>query len=188
MAIGEHTLVALVLHQPGVLNRISGMFRRRGFNISSLTVGQSESEDLARMTFVVQGDDATVEQVTKQLYKLVDVVRVIDLDEDNSIVREMALVKVSATNQNRSEIIQISEIFRSKIVDVGAETVVIEITGDQSKIDRFIILLQPFGIREVMRTGAVAMSRGNAVTAQIDNNVSGASRVNNRPKDYDQNL
>ena len=122
MAIGEHTLVALVLHQPGVLNRISGMFRRRGFNISSLTVGQSESEDLARMTFVVQGDDATVEQVTKQLYKLVDVVRVTDLDEDNSIVREMALVKVSATNQNRSEIIQISEIFRSKIVDVGAET------------------------------------------------------------------
>ena len=100
----------------------------------------------------------------------------------------MALVKVSATNQNRSEIIQISEIFRSKIVDVGAETVVIEITGDQSKIDRFVILLQPFGIREVMRTGAVAMSRGNAVTAQIDNNVSGASRVNNRPKDYDQNL
>ena len=167
MAIGEHTLVALVLHQPGVLNRISGMFRRRGFNISSLTVGQSESEDLARMTFVVQGDDATVEQVTKQLYKLVDVVRVTDLDEDNSIV---------------------SEIFRSKIVDVGVETVVIEITGDQSKIDRFIILLQPFGIREVMRTGAVAMSRGNAVTAQIDNNVSGASRVNNRPKDYDQNL
>ena len=188
MAIGEHTLVALVLHHPGVLNRISGMFRRRGFNISSLTVGQSESEDLARMTFVVQGDDATVEQVTKQLYKLVDVVRVTDLDEDYSIVREMALVKVSATNQNRSEIIQISEIFRSKIVDVGAETVVIEITGDQSKIDRFIILLQPFGIREDMRTGAVAMSRGNAVTAQIDNNVSGASRVNNRPKDYDQNL
>ena len=140
MAIGEHTLVALVLHQPGVLNRISGMFRRRGFNISSLTVGQSESEELARMTFVVQGDDATVEQVTKQLYKLVDVVRVTDLDEDNSIVREMALVKVSATNQNRSEIIQISEIFRSKIVDVGAETVVIEITGDQSKIDSVTLI------------------------------------------------
>ena len=188
MAIGEHTLVALVLHQPGVLNRISGMFRRRGFNISSLSVGQSESEELARMTFVVQGDDATVEQVTKQLYKLVDVVRVTDLDEDNSIVREMALVKVSATNQNRSEIIQLSDIFRSKIVDVGGETVVIEITGDQSKIDRFIILLQPFGIREVVRTGAVAMSRGNVITAQSGTNVTGAARLNNRPKDYDQNL
>lgn len=188
MAIGDHTLVALTLHQPGVLNRISGMFRRRGFNISSLSVGQSESEDLARMTFVVKGDDATVEQVTKQLYKLVDVVRVTEIEEDNSIVREMALIKVSASNQNRSEIIQISEIFRSKIVDVAGESIVIEITGDQSKIDRFIVLLQTFGIKEIMRTGAVAMSRGSAITAQIDSNVAGTARINSRPKDYEQNL
>jgi acetolactate synthase-1/3 small subunit len=188
VAIGDHTLVALTLHQPGVLNRISGMFRRRGFNISSLSVGQSESEDLARMTFVVKGDDATVEQVTKQLYKLVDVVRVTEIDEDNSIVREMALIKVAASNQNRSEIIQLSEIFRSKIVDVAGESIVIEITGDQSKIDRFIVLLQTFGIKEIMRTGAVAMSRGSSITAQIDSNVASAARINSRPKDYEQNL
>lgn len=153
-------MVALVEDKPGVLNRISSMFRRRGFNISSLAVGHSEMPDLSRMTFVVDGDDATVEQVTKQLYKLIDVVRVTDLSNEEIVTREMALVKVRANAQIRSEIIQIVDIFRANIVDVAPDTLIIEVTGDEDKIQSFLEMLKPFGIREVMRTGRVAMIRG----------------------------
>lgn len=155
-------MVALVEDKPGVLNRIASMFRRRGFNISSLAVGHSEMQDMSRMTFVVDGDDATVEQVTKQLYKLIDVVRVTDLSNEEIVTREMALVKVRATAQIRSEIIQIVDIFRANIVDVSPETLIIEVTGDEDKIQSLLEMLKPFGLREVMRTGRVAMIRGGA--------------------------
>ena len=160
MAVTEHTLVALVEDRPGVLERVSSMFRRRAFNISSLAVGHSEQANLSRMTFVVEGDDDTVEQVTKQLYKLIDVVRVSDLSKEEIISREMALVKVRTTVQNRSEVIQIVDIFRANIVDVAADSLIIEVTGDEDKIDSLMELLKPYGLREVMRTGRVAMPRG----------------------------
>lgn len=162
MITTKHTMVALVEDKPGVLNRIASMFRRRGFNISSLAVGHSEMPDLSRMTFVVDGDDATVEQVTKQLYKLIDVVRVTDLSNEEIVTREMALVKVRATAQIRSEIIQIVDIFRANIVDVSPDTLIIEVTGNEDKIQSLLEMLKPFGVREVMRTGRVAMIRGGA--------------------------
>lgn len=162
----NHTIVALVQDKPGVLNRVASMFRRRGYNISSLTVGHSEMADLSRMTFVVEGDDATVEQVTKQLYKLIDVVRVLEMAEDEIVAREMALIKVRATAQTRSEIIQMVDIFRANIIDVSPESLIIEVTGDEDKIDSLYELLKTFGVRELMRTGRVAMSRGAGATAQ----------------------
>ena len=171
----KHTMVALVEDKPGVLNRISSMFRRRGFNISSLAVGHSEMPDLSRMTFVVDGDDATVEQVTKQLYKLIDVVRVTDLSNEEIVTREMALVKVRANAQIRSEIIQIVDIFRANIVDVDPDTLIIEITGDEDKIQSLLEMLKPFGIREVMRTGRVAMIRGGTT---VQDGESGRTRRN----------
>ena len=162
--------MALVEDKPGVLNRVASMFRRRGFNISSLAVGHSEQPKLSRMTFVVEGDDDTVEQVTKQLYKLIDVVRVSDLSKEEIISREMALVKVRTTVQNRSEVIQIVDIFRANIVDVAVDSLVIEVTGDEDKIDSLMELLKPYGLREVMRTGRVAMPRGSSPGAQAAGN------------------
>ena len=160
MATGAHTITALVEDKPGVLTRVASMFRRRGFNISSLAVGHSEVPQLSRMTFVVQGDDATVEQVTKQLYKLIEVVRVSDLSQENMVSRELALIKVKATATTRSEIMQMVDIFRANIVDVSPESLIIEVTGDEDKIDSLHKLLRPFGVREMMRTGRVAMIRG----------------------------
>ena len=159
MAALKHTIVALVEDKPGVLNRVASMFRRRGFNISSLAVGRSELPNLSRMTFVVEGDDAIVEQVNKQLYKLIDVVRVSDLSEEDIVSREMALIKVHATAHARSEIIQIVDIFRANIVDVSPESLIIEVTGDENKIGSLHELLKPFGVWEMMRTGRVAMNR-----------------------------
>jgi len=156
----EHTIVALVEDRPGVLNRIASLFRRRGYNISSLAVGPSEQPTLSRMTFVVQGDEAVVEQVTKQLNKLVEVVRVSDISHEETVTREMALVKVKATASTRSEIVQLVHIFRANIIDVGPESLVIEVTGEEDKIDALISLLKPFGVREIMRTGRIAIVRG----------------------------
>ena len=159
-----HTISALVEDRPGVLTRVSGLFRRRGFNISSLAVGHSEVPGLSRMTFVVQGDEGVVEQVTKQLYKLIDVVRVNDMSSDQMVARELALVKVKASAENRAEIIQLVDIFRANIIDVGPQTLIIEVTGDEEKINSLMELLRPFGIREMMRTGRVAMARGGVTT------------------------
>jgi acetolactate synthase-1/3 small subunit len=170
--VEDHTISALVEDKPGVLTRVAGMFRRRGFNISSLAVGQSEEPDLSRMTFVVQGDDGVVEQVTKQLYKLIDVVRVNDLSKEKMVSRELALVKVKAAEASRAEIIQLVDIFRANIIDVAADTMVIEVTGHEDKIDSLVLLLKPFGIREMMRTGRVAMVRGSVATG--DRSVSAA--------------
>ena len=160
--VTRHTITALVMDRPGVLNRVASMFRRRGFNISSLAVGSSEQPNLSRMTFVVDSTQAdTVEQVTKQLRKIIEVVKVSDLSAEDIVARELALVKVKAPHsEHRAEIIQVVELFRAKIVDVSADTVVVEITGDEEKIESILTLLRGFGIVEIMRTGRVAMSRG----------------------------
>lgn len=156
----QHTIIALVEDKPGVLTRVASMFRRRGFNIASLAVGKSEKPGLSRMTFVVNGDDATVSQVTKQLDKLIDVIRVSDISSHEMVARELALIKVAATQVSRGEIIQIVNLFRASIIDVGSESMVIEITGEEDKINALHNLLQPFGITEMLRTGLVAMVRG----------------------------
>ncbi len=156
----RHTITALVEDKPGVLNRVSSMFRRRGFNISSLAVGQSEVPDLSRMTFVVEGNQAVVEQVTKHLHKLIDVVKVTDMSNENTVTRELGLIRVRANVQNRSEIMQIVDIFRANIVDVAPESLIIEVTGDEDKIDSLQNLLRAFGLLEVMRTGTIALTRG----------------------------
>lgn len=160
----QHTIHALVQDKPGVLNRIASMFRRRGYNISSLSVGRSEQPGLSRMTFVVTGDPPTVEQVCRQMDKLIDVVRVTDITAENIVTRELALIKVEASPQNRSEIIQLVDIFRANIVDVAIDTAIIEVTGDENKVDSLVQLLEPFGIRETMRTGRIAIQRGSTVS------------------------
>ena len=156
----KHTITALVEDQPGVLNRISSMFRRRGYNISSLAVGKSETAGLSRMTFVVEGDARTVEMVTKNLHKLVEVIKVSDVSQENAVSRELALIRVKADISNRNEIMQIVDIFRAKIVDISPETLIVEVTGDEIKVNSLVDLLQAFGVYEVMRTGKIAMSRG----------------------------
>ena len=160
MAATHHTLVALVENKPGVLNRVASLFRRRGFNIQSLAVGPTEQPGLSRMTIVVGGVGAQVEQVRKQLEKLVDVVKVYDISGDSLVARELALIRVRATPQNRAEIIQIVDVFRANIVDVAPDSVVVEVTGDEDKIESLINLLRGFTIRELARTGRIAMTRG----------------------------
>ena len=157
----KHTIVALVEDKPGVLNRMASLFRRRSFNIESIAVGHSEIPHLSRMTMVVDGSTAMVEQVRKQLDKTVDVVRVSDITSTNLIARELALVKVNANPATRSEIMQIVDIFRAKIVDVGVDSVTVEVTGDEDKIDSLSSLLRAFGIKELARTGRIALPRGN---------------------------
>ena len=159
-----HTISALVEDRPGVLARVAGMFSRRGFNISNLAVGRSETPGLSRMTFVVAGDEWVVEQVTKQLYKLIDVVRVSDISDDSIVVRELALIKVKSSTETRPEIMQIVDIFRANIVDVANDALIIEVTGDEQKVDALLSLLKPFTIKETMRTGRVAMTRGGVAT------------------------
>ncbi|KXS44272.1 acetolactate synthase small subunit [Methanolobus zinderi] len=156
----RHTLSVLVENKHGVLTRVAGMFSRRGYNIDSLTVGVTEDPTISRMTIVVRGDDEVLEQVTKQLNKLIDVIRVTDLKSEETVERELALFKVSSDVSNRSEIMQIADIFRARIIDVAPRSVIIEVTGDESKIDAIEQLLRPFGIREMVRTGKVALRRG----------------------------
>lgn len=156
----QHTISILVVNRFGVLSRISGLFSGRGFNIESLNVAETNDPDISRMTIVTIGDNAKVEQITKQLNKLVDVIKVIDLTEENFVDRELILVKMNAEPRVREEILRIVEIFRSKVVDVSASTYTIEITGNQSKINGFLDLLRPLGIKEVVRSGRIAVSRG----------------------------
>jgi len=156
----KHTIVALVEDKPGVLNHMASLFRRRGFNIESIAVGHSEVPHLSRMTLVVNGGNTMVEQVRKQLDKVVDVVKVSDITSDKVITRELALIKVKATSSTRSEVMQIVDIFRANIVDVAADSVTVEVTGDENKIDSLLDLLRGFGIRELARTGRIALTRG----------------------------
>ncbi len=156
----RRTIAVLVENKPGVLARVSSLFRRRGFNIDSLVVGTTEREDISRMTIVVRGDDRTLEQVMKQLNKLIEVIKVSDLSE-NSVERELALIKVHAPPAKRSEIIEIANIFRARIVDVARDSFIIEITGDEDKINAFVDLMRQFGIKEMARTGKISMARGS---------------------------
>ena len=158
--MAKHSLVALVEDKPGVLNRVASLFRRRGFNIDSIAVGHSETPGLSRMTIVVDGTAASVEQVRKQLDKLIDVVKVTNMTEDKLVSRELALLRVKATTSTRSEIIQIVDVFRANIVDVAAGSMMVEVTGDEDKIDSLFRLLKGFGIQEVARTGTIVMARG----------------------------
>jgi acetolactate synthase-1/3 small subunit len=154
------TLSVLVENQPGVLSRVAGLFSRRGFNIDSLTVGVTENSDVSRMTIVVEGDEYIVEQVKKQLNKLIDVIKVSKIDPNDSVSRELILIKVDAEAHVRSEIVHIAEIFRANIVDVSRKSMTIEITGDKDKLNAFEELLRPFGIKELVRTGIIAVNRG----------------------------
>lgn len=159
--MNKHTLSVTVENRPGVLTRVATLFRRRGYNIDSLTVGTTENPSISRMTIVVQGDDAVIEQVSKQLYKLVDVIKVVDITHEGTVDRELVLIKVKADSSVRAEIVQIVDIFRARIVDIGKNTLIIEATGDQRKIDALEDSFRPFGIVELVRTGKVAMVRGS---------------------------
>ncbi len=158
----KHTLVALVEDKPGVLNRVASLFRRRAFNIESLAVGGSEQAGLSRMTIVAIGDSAQVEQVRKQLEKLINVVKVSDITEGDMVTRELALIKVKASASTRSEIMQIVSIFRANIVDVAPGSVTVEVTGDEDKVNSLLGLLRDFGVKEVCRTGRIALTRGSS--------------------------
>jgi len=155
----KHTISVTVENKFGVLSRVAGLFSGRGFNIESLSVGETLDPSISRMTIVTRGDDRIIEQVTKQLRKLVDVIKVTDLADTSFVDREMILVKISATEKTKAEILRINEIFRGKIVDISPTTYTFEITGDQGKIGAFIKLIQPFGVKEIVRTGKVAIIR-----------------------------
>jgi acetolactate synthase-1/3 small subunit len=174
MATTKHTLVALVEDKPGVLNRMASLFRRRSFNIESIAVGHSELPHLSRMTIVVNGSATMVEQVRKQLDKVIDVVKVSDITEGDMVARELALIKVKATSATRSEIMQIVDIFRANIVDVASDSVTIEVTGDEEKINSLFNLLRGFGIREIARTGRIAMTRGSRGALRVAEKLSKA--------------
>ncbi|KTB48682.1 acetolactate synthase small subunit [Dehalogenimonas alkenigignens] len=169
MASNKHTIVALVADRPGVLNRMASLFRRRGFNIDSIAVGHSETPHLSRMTIVAEGSDTQVEQIRKQVEKIVDVIRVQDISGLNIVSRELALIKVKSTPETRSEIMQIVDIFRAKIVDVSADSVMVEATGDEEKVDSLYNLLKPFGVKEISRTGRIAMARGDQGNRRDEN-------------------
>ena len=162
MVTTKHALVAMVADKPGVLNRMASLFRRRGFNIESIAVGHSELPNISRMTIIVDGTTAMVEQVRKQLEKVVDVIKVSDVTGEGTITRELALIKVKTTSANRSEVMQIVDIFRANIVDVASDSVTVEVTGDEDKVDSLYNLLRGFGIKEIARTGCVAMTRGGS--------------------------
>lgn len=168
MAAAKHTIVALVADRPGVLNRMASLFRRRGFNIDSIAVGHSETPHLSRMTIVAEGTTTQVEQIRKQVEKIIDVIRVQDITSQDIVTRELALIKVKASPENRSEIMQIVDIFRAKIVDVSSGSVMVEATGDEEKVYSLYNLLKPFGIKEMTRTGRIAMTRGEQVSRRND--------------------
>ncbi len=156
----KHTIAVVMENKPGVLTRIAGMFSRRSFNIDSLSVGATDNPDYSRMTITVHGDEEVLEQVVKQLSKLINVIRVSELDTAESVERELAVIKVSADKDRRGEIMQIVNIFRAKIIDVSARSMIIEVTGDEEKVDAMVLMLRQFGIKEMARTGKVSMVRG----------------------------
>jgi acetolactate synthase-1/3 small subunit len=160
----QHTVVAIVEDKPGVLMRVASLFRRRGFNIESLTVGYSEAPGLSRMTIVVDGASAPVEQVEKQLYKLIDVVKVTDLSHEDMVARELAMLKVRCNNVNRHELLDIANVFRADVVDIATNSIILQVVGDEDKIDGLVKMCEPYGIRELSRTGRIAMVRGAKTT------------------------
>ena len=163
----RHVLSALVQNQPGVLAHVAGMLHTRGFNIDSLAVGETERYDLSRMTFVVHGDDAQLDQVRKQLDKIVTVVRVDDISSENFVERDLMLIKVSCTAEKRAEIALLVETFRGRTVDIQHDNVMIEISGTEGKVEAFIELMRPYGILELARTGRIALVRGKPKETQV---------------------
>ncbi len=156
----KYTLIALLENRPGVLNRAVSLFRRRGFNLDSLTVGRTDRDDLSRMTLVIDGTRAEAERIERELCKLINVVRVDHLHGLPSVTRDLALIKVAVTPETRPEVMQLCEVFRARIIDVARESVIVELTGDEPKLEGFVDLLRPLGIVEMVRTGLVAMGRG----------------------------
>lgn len=163
----RYVLSVIVENQSGVLSRVAGLFTRRGYNIDSLSVGETHDPEISRMTIAVRGDEYIVEQISKQLNKLVDVIEVLQLEPENAVYRELALIKVKADTNTRAEIIEAVNIFRGKIIDITSESVIIELTGNQPKIAALIEILDPYGIKELTRTGLTALERGNKDIKQI---------------------
>jgi len=157
----RHVLVAIVLDKPGVLNRVASLMRARNFNIESLAVSHTDRADISRMTITVRGDDVAIEQVTKQLYRLIDVLKVQDVTAESTVQHELALIKVRATDRNRMEIVKIAELYKGRVVDLAADAVIVEATGTEADVDAVVNLLRSFGIKELVRTGAVVMVRGS---------------------------
>jgi acetolactate synthase-1/3 small subunit len=164
----RHVLSALVQNQPGVLAHISGMLASRGFNIDSLAVGETENAELSRMIFVVHGDDAELEQVRKQLDKVVTVVRVVDISSMDFVERDLMLIKVKAQPAQRVEVSYLVEMFRGRVVDISADSIMVEISGREQKIESFIDLMRPYGIVELARTGRIALVRGTPNTGEVE--------------------
>jgi acetolactate synthase-1/3 small subunit len=158
--MSRHTLSVLVENKPGVLVRISGLFSRRGFNIDSLAVGPTEQEQISRMTIVVNCDEHPLEQVTKQLNKLINVLKIVELEQDQAVQRELLLIKVRADTESRSKVLETVQLFRAKVVDVALDAVTVEATGNRDKLDALIRVLEPFGIKELVQSGMVAVGRG----------------------------
>lgn len=181
----KHTLVALVENKPGVLVRVAGMFRRRNFNIESLTVGHTETSELSRMTIVVDGANTDIEQVERNLGKLVNIVGLTDLTHTPAVVRDLALIKVHADGSGRTELMQLASIFNAKIVDVAHDTLIIEIAATEQKVDSLVDLCRPFGIVEMVRTGRVAMSRGSTSNGSVNGAVTAMADGADR-EEYDQ--
>ncbi|GBD18701.1 Acetolactate synthase small subunit [bacterium HR27] len=166
MTVRSHTLVVLVEDKPGVMNRIVSLFRQRGFNIDSIAVGHSETPGLSRITLVAQGDDRKIEQLVKQLYKILEVIKISDVTDENPIQRELALIKVTATERNRSDIIRlVTDVYQARIVDATPDSLVIEVTGPPEKVDSLITMVRSYGIKEIARSGVIAMARGARVVA-----------------------
>lgn len=157
----KRTLSVLVNNRSGVLARVSSLFSRRGFNIESLAVGVTDDPTVSRMTIQVIADEATLEQITKQLHKLIDVIKISDITGDERVDRELALIRIGADSSNRSDILQVVGIFRAKIVDVAEKSIIVEVTGDESKIDAFVQLVRPYGLMEIVRTGKISVVRGS---------------------------
>ena len=159
--VHRHVLVALVLDKPGVLNRVASLMRARNFNIDSLAVSRTDQPDISRMTISLHGDDVAVEQAAKQLYRLIDVLKVQDVTSEPTIQHELALVKIRATDSTRNEILKVVELSKGRVVDLAPESVIVEVTGSESDVDAFVGLVRTYGIKELVRTGAVVMSRGS---------------------------
>jgi acetolactate synthase-1/3 small subunit len=162
-AVRRHTFAVLVENKFGVLGRITGLFSARGFNIESLSVAETEDPTVSRITLVTEGDEKVLEQINKQLNRLIDVIKVTDLSEESHVDRELVLIKVEAEAESRAEVLRLADIFRAKIVDVTPTTYILEVTGDEGKIRALIELLKPLGVKEVVRTGKIALVRGNRV-------------------------
>jgi acetolactate synthase-1/3 small subunit len=172
-----HTFAVYVEDKPGVLNRIASLFRRRAFNIDSLTVGHTETEGVSRMTIVCDADETSARRIEANVYKLVNVLRVDDLSHLASIDRELAMVKVSATSENRAQVMQLADVFRARVVDVSPESLVVETTGTEEKIDRLLDVLRPYGVLEMVRTGRVAMARGSRPAPTVRDRFAGTDEA-----------